>query len=860
MTNTFAVFNPRILRSDDDGDTWTSDQQLQTLPGLDPISNEPLQRVITITSIQQNPQTQRLLMVGQDEILTSDDDGESWQVRVNYSTPFVPPNLFWAIPCVTYSDGRWVGIHTRRDAEFSNTTLHFSFVSSDDGNTWRERPLPLKTYNTFLTQAITGVNGRVVVAGSNGAIYTTDPPTPPRAAPVQLTVREGDMLSIPIPRPPLPGAVTAQYRTQDGTAVGGRDYLAAVGSLSWADTESGAKMITFQTIDNLDVDGSRSLTLSLAFEGASVGGTLDTAITILDNDGTGTAGIQLEGDDALVTSVEGGQATLKVALAKQPASDVTITISGVDPLQGAAAPAALTFTADNWQRQQAITFTGVSNLQTDGDTTYKVTLTASSKDTAYDTLHAAVFVTNLGNSAQPIVHKRYVGQQLVVDLSTLGNIQAISGIPAGMKWDRAGKALTGKPAKAGVFTLKLTILDPQNKKVNTTTSLRIDPLPSYLSGSFYAVVEPNALSNGLGGTLFIKGLSTGAASGVLRIGTASYAFRGGIILPSGGILKLQGSIKRKTGQGPLTLTLQLGSDHFVTGSLTDGSQTAQLYGWTLVWSKANAIAKTQLGPVNASFENQAGWQNDAAVPQGCGFATLNIASTGFVKWIGKLADGTTISGSTPLGPQGQVSLLQMLYGSKGCLAIAGTVSPAKYLTATATWQKSAAATPSGRTYPSGFGLDQRGAVGLTVTGGPWNLPAKKQNLISLLTLKSADPNIQLNFTAGGVAASATKADTSGSVNASNKITFPVDAASNPGGVTLSINPKTGLVSGGFTLTDPNPEKSGAKLARPVRFQAIYVPSQNRARGFFILPQLANPPATTRKNSLILSGAVVLSEK
>ncbi|MCB1208496.1 MAG: hypothetical protein KDK97_04165, partial [Verrucomicrobiales bacterium] len=53
VSNTFASFNPRLFRSEDNGDTWTSSYYFRTLPGLDPITGDPVNKVFTAALIRQ---------------------------------------------------------------------------------------------------------------------------------------------------------------------------------------------------------------------------------------------------------------------------------------------------------------------------------------------------------------------------------------------------------------------------------------------------------------------------------------------------------------------------------------------------------------------------------------------------------------------------------------------------------------------------------------------------------------------------------------------------------------------------------------------------------------------------------------
>jgi hypothetical protein len=79
--------------------------------------------------------------------------------------------------------------------------------------------------------------------------------------------------------------------------------------------------------------------------------------------------------------------------------------------------------------------------------------------------------------------------------------------------------------------------------------------------------------------------------------------------------------------------------------------------------------------------------------------------------------------------------------------------------------------------------------------------------------------------------------------------------------TLKIATDTGLISGGFTLTDVHPVTPGAKpIVRKPTFQGIVVrtPSGGQeGHGFFLLQQLPEPVFPQPSVLPILSGAVIL---
>ena len=58
---------------------------------------------------------------------------------------------------------------------------------------------------------------------------------------------------------------------------------------------------------------------------------------------------------------EGESGTYTVALASQPASDVTVAIGQRPPGRATVSPASLTFTADNWNTPQTVTITSTED-------------------------------------------------------------------------------------------------------------------------------------------------------------------------------------------------------------------------------------------------------------------------------------------------------------------------------------------------------------------------------------------------------------------------------------------------------------------------------------------------------------------
>jgi M6 family metalloprotease-like protein len=151
-----------------------------------------------------------------------------------------------------------------------------------------------------------------------------------------------------------------------------------------------------------------SPTGTLAFTPAvGAGGTATVSVTLTDDATAGGAalasspqaftitvialpGVTVTQSDGstVVTEGEGGASdAYTVALNKQPAANVTVTVSADAQLW--ASPTSLTFTAENWIMAQTVTVSAVDDVASEGVHTGKVTHAVSSADTNYNGLAAA---------------------------------------------------------------------------------------------------------------------------------------------------------------------------------------------------------------------------------------------------------------------------------------------------------------------------------------------------------------------------------------------------------------------------------------------------------------------------------------
>ena len=116
---------------------------------------------------------------------------------------------------------------------------------------------------------------------------------------------------------------------------------------------------------------------------------VDVSVTTTDDDTPAVmvdTNLTMPGAQATTLSVTEGAttATFTVQLATQPTAVVTVTVASLDTSEGTATPAALTFTAMDWNTAQPVTVTGVDDNLDDGPVTWAVRVTPSSGDPKYN--------------------------------------------------------------------------------------------------------------------------------------------------------------------------------------------------------------------------------------------------------------------------------------------------------------------------------------------------------------------------------------------------------------------------------------------------------------------------------------------
>eukprot|EP01059_Diplonema_ambulator_P020488 TRINITY_DN342_c1_g1_i1.p1 TRINITY_DN342_c1_g1~~TRINITY_DN342_c1_g1_i1.p1 ORF type:complete len:611 (+),score=61.21 TRINITY_DN342_c1_g1_i1:52-1884(+) len=102
--------------------------------------------------------------------------------------------------------------------------------------------------------------------------------------------------------------------------------------------------------------------------------------------------------ERITTYEAGGSSSAGVFLRSPPLSNVSVTASGINPLEGRLSGApAIVFTPSNYAIPQYLTISGVDDAAMDGDQTYVVILTCASADPNWNGLSRSIAVVNVDN-------------------------------------------------------------------------------------------------------------------------------------------------------------------------------------------------------------------------------------------------------------------------------------------------------------------------------------------------------------------------------------------------------------------------------------------------------------------------------
>jgi Bacterial Ig domain len=305
---------------------------------------------------------------------------------------------------------------------------------------------------------------------------------------------------------------------------------------------------------------------------------------------------------------------------------------------------------------------------------------------------------------------------------------------------------------------------------------------STYNGLFY---DSTGLRVESAGSVKITLATGGKYSGTVQMAGGRYSFSGQF----GALCQGTKVILRK-GANPLNVsfTLKPGSAGQLTGTLSDGTWTAQLYG-----GLAGFNSKTNPAPYAGSYTLAIPGQDNPPFLLGNGFGSLKVDGNGNVKLAGALADGTKLSQSAALSTDGTWPLFVPLYSGKGLLFgwVTFVSRASDDLHGGLSWVKLPA--PTSHFYPGGLSLASD-AVGSTFVPGPQPYALGKAQL-------------QLGETGNGLM------------------------------MALKVSPTTGVFNGNIL---------NRVTGKPVKFQGALVDKMNAGYGFVVLGTNQSTPVTLVK--------------
>lgn len=463
----------------------------------------------------------------------------------------------------------------------------------------------------------------------------------------------------------------------------------------------------------------------------------------------------------------------------------------------------------------------------------------------------------------------------------------VTGLPPGLTLNKTTGVISGRPTKGGIYTITIRASNPAGTSPAVTGTMRIQPAETAGAGTYVAIVNPAlGINDNKGGRLNLTITDNTLWTASLQLGKDTYKLKGNITATNSNVAGASSVVYAAAigfvdkARQPLALYFEIDlSTGDLIGLITSETESVDVNGYRHVWHPVrNGCFFTGLYNIGLTHPVDQTAQPD--VPQGDGYMTLSVLSSGNGTMAGRLADGTTITGSAPVGRAGQSILFQMLYKNTGSLlARMGVTSGRNSNNANATlefcaingnarWIKGTQLA-SERNYQQGFA-----ATSLNLRGWAYQAPDATITPI-VMGLPTVNNNVGLSFNHGGLATASPDPNITFTLNNANVADFTGGA--NPANVSFKVTPATGVYTGTFELED-----SGIK--RRVTFQGLIIPATKEivglseftasdksyayatqrgqagtaayGAGYFLLDKLPVPPAT--KSTSLLSGRARLA--
>ncbi|MCX6857527.1 MAG: S8 family serine peptidase [Verrucomicrobia bacterium] len=418
----------------------------------------------------------------------------------------------------------------------------------------------------------------------------------------------------------------------------------------------------------------------------------------------------------------------------------------------------------------------------------------------------------------------------------------VTGLPSGMTYNPLTGLITGAPSQPGTYFITVTATNAIGTSAPITFAWEVQPFPASVVGTYHGLMDRHPLYNGdFGGALTITTLPTGSFTGSLNRGMHQHSFSGTLSMGvDRSTVKGEVSLTRRAPFGPLAFRFTLStSDNRLTGTVQDPTlsppQVANITGLRAVGA-ADLSSSLLNSRWNTSYELPLPLVGNFTFPQGAGWGSQVVSSTGSANWAGRLADGTVVTASSGVAAGGETRLHAMLYGFSGSIQGWQTLNPLSGLSnGTFSWFKMPVISAN---YIGGFA--QHDLIG---TGGRYTTPIANQPLFGIPIV--AD-NARFIFTQGGLSAPFQQIFT---LSSQHSILMP-GGSSNLHQIQASLELNTGVILGSGAAIDIDPAQPSLNRQRAGSFSALLNPFSETAVGHFLLP------ASNDMGAPILSGKVV----
>jgi len=806
------------------------------------------------------------------------------------------------------------GSATAPDDYATQTNVPVNFTASDTSKTVnvtvQNRP-GFQGDRTFTATLSNPTNDAVILSPGTATVTILEAETGVQFDSATYAVSEtGTNAVVKLVRVGAAAAFTATVNTADvvGEAVAGTDYTAQVNvpvEFLVSDTE---KTLNIPVANRTGIQGDRDFTatISNATNGVAIGTPAVTVVTIEDVVNSGTVVF----NPTTYTQAEPatGMVTVTVTATRSGGTDGNVSVEVVAAgTSTAQAPGDYTLPSTpvvlEWDE-------GVS-----GTKTFDVTINSDAvSETTTETIvlqmqnaaggvvigaqNSATITLPGEDSTAPTLtvtapkNKAKITNNLVTFTGTANDAVGVARVQVSINNGAiVNETLNVPPSPA--FNWSLGVIPEQGANVAVVTAFDVAGNPSNqvtveltftnsrpgLAGKYNGLLVSTAptdlfLRNGLVNVTVGK---TGTFTGSVTIAGTKLPFSGLFLTGNGTTAEARfGKLKTPTLDlvkkakpaniplGSLALSLSTNGGLEVTGTLKSGANTlANISTDLAVYTSKKSpvlplknVPTTLLDPTREKGKYTGALVPGAIVagqPAGNGYGTLSISTSGVVKFVGKAADGSSISYSNTLSTDNRWPVFVQLYSKQGFIAGEVQFDPTQTLTDGAgdlTWFKPAnlpkqTLYPAG--WPNGIASDFIASKYLVPTAPTTRNPNPPNPATALgpgvpgAVGGAANIEVELN---NGALANNTSNDAS--IDAKSKVTVLGATTGGPGaanGLAVAFKASTGAMSGSFT--HPGQPKA-------LKFAGVAFQKTSEAYGQFLF--LPKAPATQE------SGGVFIEEK